>query len=150
MLYKLIRNSITNSCLCTHMVNKNKHQLMYSHVTNSILQFRSGLGPGHTCSWRKIIYLHKYLFIECISLSSNALNLIRSSGEEGGSRAGRKLLQYIGGAPFNIATHTNKKMDFLVAHSLHVMWTFTFLVYFAKSSVKGNRVSEFSQFPKKI
>jgi hypothetical protein len=27
MLYKLIRNSSTNSCFCAYMINKNKHYL---------------------------------------------------------------------------------------------------------------------------
>jgi hypothetical protein len=80
------------------------------------------------------IYINTYLLSALyISLSSNslesngefpifnALDLNRSSGEEGGSRAGRRLLQYTGGAPFNIVTHMNKKMDFLVAHLLYVI-----------------------------
>jgi hypothetical protein len=49
MLYKLIRNSLTNSCLCTYMINKSRHHLMCFLLINSMLQFKSKLGAGHTC-----------------------------------------------------------------------------------------------------
>jgi hypothetical protein len=44
MLYKLIRNSLTDSCLYTYMINKNKHHLMCFLLIGSMLQFKSKLG----------------------------------------------------------------------------------------------------------
>jgi hypothetical protein len=49
MLYKLMENSLTNSCLYTYMIDKNKHHLMCFLQINSMLQFKSKLGVGHTC-----------------------------------------------------------------------------------------------------
>jgi hypothetical protein len=49
MLYKLMENSLTNSCLYTYMIDKNKHHLMCFLQINSMPQFKSKLGVGHTC-----------------------------------------------------------------------------------------------------
>jgi hypothetical protein len=38
MLYTLIRNSLTNTCLCTYMINKNKCHMMCSFLINSMFQ----------------------------------------------------------------------------------------------------------------
>jgi hypothetical protein len=38
MLYTLIRNSLTNTCLCTYMINKNKCHLMCFLFINSMFQ----------------------------------------------------------------------------------------------------------------
>jgi hypothetical protein len=61
MLYKLIRNSLTNSCLnCIYMINKNKHHLMYFLLINSMLQFKSKLGTGHICFYWSIMQPYRH------------------------------------------------------------------------------------------
>jgi hypothetical protein len=53
MLYKLIKNPSTNSWFCTYMINKNKHYVMCFFFINSMLQFKSKVGAGHTCLIKK-------------------------------------------------------------------------------------------------